>query len=126
MLNDGTKIPVTFRDGKTDRVKVRKIPICDMDDLGRSFGKNVAEAACYLDRDEAFVKTLDDDSFAAVFEEGRRLNFTSFRKWWAWQEQTLQALGQSGGRDDLVNKVIEKMTQRQIDAAAPKSPLASA
>lgn len=126
LLNDGTKVPVTFRDGTTGKVKVRKIPICDMDDFGRAFGRNVAEVACVTESDEAFAKTLNDESFVAVFEEGRRLNFPSFKKWWAWQEQTLEALGQSGGRDDLVNKVIDRMTQKQIDAAAQKSPSASA
>ena len=125
-LIDGKKLSITFRDGSTGTAHVRKIPICDMDDLGRSFGKNAAECAVYLGRDEAFARTLDDESFAAVFEEGRRLNFPSFRKWWAWQEQTLEALGQKDGRDDLVNKVVQKMTERQLAAEVGKSRSASA
>lgn len=133
MLLDGKMIPVTFRPVAKGQpptpgmeIKVRKIPICDMEPLGRAFGKNLPEVACYLDRDEEFVRTLSDESFIAAMSEGRRLNFMSFKKWWEWQEQTLDALGQKEAGESLVAKVVEKLTAANQKAQAAKSASASA
>lgn len=125
MLLDGKKLRVSFRDGSPEQeVLVRKIPICDMDPLGRAFGKNLPEVCVYCDKPEEWVRNLSDDSFIAAMSEGRRLNFTSFKKWWEWQEQTLDALGQKEAGESLVAKVVAKLAEKQ-NAGAGKSASAS-
>lgn len=128
MLLDGTKLPGKLRpkaEGEQPQdvdLFVRKIPICDMDCLARSWGKYKAEVATYLDRDMNFAQSLTDESFAAVLEEGRRLNFTSFEKWFKWQGQTLEALGQSQNTNEIVQQVFQKLHE----AKAAEAPSASA
>lgn len=128
-LIDGKIITVTYNakkakesGAKGEEIRVRKIPIFDMEPLGRTFGKFVGEVALYAERDEAWARSLDEESFGAVLEEGRKLNFTSFKKWWAWQEQTLDGLGQKEDQDKLISRVIEQLNK----PAAPALPSASA
>lgn len=129
MLLDYVDVPVKFRaqpntEPVTGSVRIQKIPICDMEPLGRAFGKYLNEVMCYTGKDEAFVRSLTDESFGEVLEKGRQLNFTSFKKWWAWQDQTLEALGQSEAKDDLVARVVAKLADQQRPAAkaSPASP----
>lgn len=112
---DGQMIEVKFRDAAklSERLKVRRIPICDIDQLARVFGQNPAqETTAYIEKDVAFVKSLSDDSFVEVYELGRKLNFPSCEKWFAWQEQTLRAMhpGQGAG---LVEAVTQKVMAAQ-------------
>lgn len=131
MLLDGTKLPGKLRpkaEGKAPEeidLFVRKIPICDMECLARVWGKYTAEVATYLERDMNFVKTLSDETFTAVLEEGRRLNFTSFEKWFSWQGQTLKALGQQQDTNEIVQAVFQKLGEQKA-AQAAEAPSASA
>lgn len=115
-LIDGKVIDVKKTDGSTEKMRVRKIPIFDMEPLGRTFGKYVGEAALYLGTDEKFVRTLTEDSFGTVIEEGRKINFPSFKRWWGWQEQTLDGLGERENQDALISRVVDNL--RKADQSA--------
>lgn len=122
---DGVKIPVTYRRKTaqdvptTEEILVRKIPICDLDPLGRAFGTYSKEVAVYAERDEVWAKSLSDESFEAVLEEGRRLNFHKLEKWFGWQDATVKAINSSG----LDSNAVVQEVQRKM---AEKSPSASA
>lgn len=128
-LLDGKKIPGQLRateEGKAPQdieLFVRKIPICDMETLGRVWGKYKMEVAVYVDRDVNFAQSLSDETFGAVLEEGRRLNFTSFEKWFSWQQETLRAMGEGSDAQALVQQVLEKVA---ANAAKEKPTSASA
>lgn len=124
---DGVKLPVTYRRkaageaAKTEEILVRKIPICDLDPLGRAFGTYAKEVAVYADKDEAWAKSLEDESFSAVLEEGRRLNFHKLEKWFKWQDATVKAINSSG----LDSNAVVQEVQKKL-AAGQQSPSASA
>jgi hypothetical protein len=124
-LIDGKSIDVEFTPEaakkigkKGETVRVRKIPIFDMEPLGRVFGQIAKEAALYCERDDSFVRSLTEDSFASVLEEGRKLNFTSFKRWFRWQDQTLDGLGQAEDKDALIQKVVDKLSKDRDQAGA--------
>lgn len=127
MLIDGTMMTVSFRTSEpgqiaqTERVKVRKIPICDMDELGRGFGKAKQEVSIYCGKAVEWVERLDDDSFAAAMSEGRRLNFTSFKKWFQWQQDTLDAMGQGAALQPILKDALEKLLPQQDGKSGAKS-----
>lgn len=115
MLMDGTNMTVSFKTtepdqkAQTERVKVRKIPICDMDELGKGFGNFKKEVAVYCNKAIEWVERLDDESFSAVMSEGRRLNFTSFQKWFQWQQDTLAAMGQGSALEPILKATLAKL-----------------
>jgi hypothetical protein len=118
-LMDGEKLTVSFRQPKGVEVKpdeeifVRRIPICDMDGLGKAWGKPKAEVAIYTDRPADWVARLSEDSFIAVMNKGRQLNFTSFQTWFRWQADTLKAMGQGGVLDKVLGDAMEKLKAEQ-------------
>lgn len=110
-LQDGTKIQVTFDtpdiETPPEWVKVRKCPRGDFVEFaGALLGHDeIAEAAFYIEKTPAYVNSLSDESFEAVMQEGRRLNFTRFRSWFERKQQLLQ---------------VSKVTSREIQAVAEK------
>jgi len=75
ILNDGTWMDAIFLDASAMSIKVRRIPALKMSVLQRCVGDEARELACYLDKPEAFVLTLTDESAVKLLTEGRRLNF---------------------------------------------------
>ena len=97
-LYDGADVPVTYTDGRTEMVKVRKIPRSEFAQysllIGSLNGDESAECAFYCDKDEAWAKSLDDDSFDRVLAEGQRLNFTRYANWFSRQAAKMQLVKQ--------------------------------
>lgn len=129
-LIDGKHVPVKFAPKQGQKqaegsIFVRRIPIFDMDPLGRVFGKIAAEAALYCDKDEAWIRSLSEESFAEVLTTGRQLNFTSFKKWYQWQEETLDALGQGEDRDKLIQKVVAELNKKPGENQSPSASASS-
>lgn len=123
---DGTIAPLTFLrpdpdkpgDVKavTENVKVKKISIQNMMPLAKAWGKYSEEVALYIGRTVEEVALLDESSFETAMSEGRRLNFTSFEKWYRWQRETLQALGQGQAAEAAIqNAVTDVVRQVAMD-----------
>jgi len=91
-LLDGREIEVTHCDGSTERVKVRKIPIRRLSEFAGAWGRPEKEAPFYADRSPHWTESLTDDSFAELMDVGRELNFASFKRWFRWQVQSLEAV----------------------------------
>ncbi|HHY84885.1 MAG TPA: hypothetical protein GYA07_05035 [Verrucomicrobia bacterium] len=93
-LYDGVDVPVIHKDGRREVVKVRKVPRSQMAQYSMLIGggDETAECAFYCDRDQAWANSLDDDSFDHVLEEGQRLNFTSFARWFERQARKLKVV----------------------------------
>lgn len=134
-LLDGAKLSVTMKAkpgpgqvATTEEVFVRRIPICDMDVLSGAWGTPKKEVAVYCDQPAAWVDKLSDDSFIAVMDKGRQLNFTSYAKHFAWQMQTMEALGQKDAMSALMKDIAAKaetMLKTGVAASLPASPPSS-
>ena len=119
ILADGTLVPVTFRLGEADKpvrereiVKVKKLGMADMPLLAEVITVEAKEVGLLTGKDEAWVKDLDDDSFEALIEEGRRLNFTRFSKFWKRRMDLLKAMGQQGVLDAAMRKAADAVTRQ--------------
>jgi hypothetical protein len=86
VLADGTNIKVFYASDRPPEIlKIRKIsrenfPVLADAILGDISGE-YPEAGCYGGRDAVWAKSLSEESFEAVMQEGRRLNFTRFGAW---------------------------------------------
>lgn len=116
LIYDGTDLPVKFRPKAPGQppppeevIKVRKCPAFDIAKLASKWGKELEEVAFYAGHNTDWAKTLDDDSYEAVLEEGRRLNSPSVTKYFARAKGTLAALGQSETLDRAIAKAVEQL-----------------
>lgn len=113
ILADGVLLPVKFKPGPggvaaKEHVKVWILGMSEMPILGAAMGDEAKEIAVVTKKDAAWVATLDDDSFEALIEEGRRLNFTRFGKYWKRQMDLLKAMGQGDAVGAALAKALEK------------------
>lgn len=115
VLNGGTQIEVSFReDQKTKEtppneiIKIRKVPIRDMQSLARAWGQEDKEIPVYTQRSTEWTQTLTDESWEAVMEEGRRLNEAPFGRWFARQTKALEAMNQSSAVKAAIQQALLK------------------
>jgi hypothetical protein len=124
ILFGGAEIEVVMADSDTRtlnkrRVKVRKIPLKAMAELGAVYGTDIeAEALVYLNPSDRpainSVYKLVDDSLLAIVAKGRELNEKSFATWFELQAQAAEMMtGQ---------KLVEKVTEAVRAQTAAKSP----
>lgn len=115
ILSDGSMMTVRFKpnakgESPLDQVvKVWKLGMAEMPILGAAMGNEVREIMVVTKTNEAWVQSVDDDSFEALIEEGRRLNFTRFSRYWKRQTDLLKAMGQGGVVEHAVNRAMEKV-----------------
>lgn len=109
ILAGGTEVIVHYKaGGDAERIKVRKIAIRDIGKLADVLGKEDQEVAFYCGKDLEWVELLHDDSFEALIEEGRRLNFTRYTKWAKRQMDLLKAMGQDGKLQRIFDEATDK------------------
>jgi hypothetical protein len=129
-LYDGTDLQVSLLDGTQRTVKVRKISRRDLAAFANCFGDEEREAAFYLGcsthgpEDAGLVEQLTEESFDAVMQEGHRLNFTRFSRWFVRQHQRLQVMGESGAVQTAL-KLIEESPALKTLLDSTKSSLRS-
>jgi hypothetical protein len=94
-LQDGNQMRVTFEDPARapEWVRVRKIPRNEFvhlaDAIMNAVHDEYPEAACYCGKTPEWAQALTDESFEAVMQEGRRLNFSRFRSWFERRQDVL-------------------------------------
>lgn len=115
----GTELDVLFTDGRAERVMVRQLPIRHLGRLGAAWGNEAREIDVYCDKPGGWSESLADESFEAVIEEGRRLNFTRFSKWQERQAQVELVLEKNPAKRELMDRVaasLEKAVLAQLGA----------
>lgn len=117
-LYDGADLAVSFRPPNggasvpaSQVVKIRKIPREEFTELSLVIGDDseageLREAALYTARDEAWAATLDDESLTRVLEEGHRLNFFTFARWFRRRGRTMELMS---GNSGLLRQALEVM-----------------
>lgn len=116
--NGGASVPASQPGGTggasvpaSQAVKVRKIPREEFTALSLVIGDDseageLREAALYTARDEAWAATLDDESLTRVLEEGHRLNFFTFARWFRRRGRTMELMS---GNSGLLRQALEVM-----------------
>lgn len=110
-LNDGAHATVMFSNSDDiEGVKVRKLPIRRMSELGMVWGREEQEIALYVERhegkvDSAWLESLTDESWNTLIEEGRRVNFTRFAAYLKRHKQAMKAMG--ADIDEITAKIIQ-------------------
>lgn len=89
-------------------VKVRKLPLGELQHLGAAMTSPTAEAVLYTGRKLEQVETWDSESVLEVVTQGRRLNAKSFKAWFEIQKQNAELMGID--MKDVVNQAIAKAT----------------
>jgi hypothetical protein len=128
ILNDGTEIGVHLTKHPNEvmttingvevpaagieRVKVRKVALRDIQKLSEVLGNEISEIMVMTGKEQAWVESLDDDSFEALIEEGRRLNFSRCSKWLKRRMDLLKAMGQGTVFDRAVETAVQKVSDR--------------
>lgn len=114
ILADGSMVTVKFAAENTqdEVVKVWKLGMADMPILANAMGNEASEIAVVTKKPVAWVQGLSDDSFETLIEEGRRLNFTRFSRYWKRQTDLLKAMGQGAAMENAVTKAVEKVLSR--------------
>jgi hypothetical protein len=104
-LYDGLDVTVRHKDGRSEAVKVRKIPRSEFhaysEIVARMEPDESAECAYYVGRDPQWSGSLHDESFDLIMSEGQRLNFPSFAAWFRRQAAKLELVR---NRNDLVEQ----------------------
>lgn len=75
-LGDGTNVLASKKSGDIVEIKVKKLSVLRMGNLGKAAGAGeMAEVAFYTGLDEKQLEQLTDESLLELQAEGRRLNF---------------------------------------------------
>ena len=116
-LADGTQIPVTYQDGRTEITKIRRVPRNEFVPYASAIMDAVTderpECAFYANKPVEWTDEITDESFDAVMQEGRRLNFTRWAAWFARRQETLRLAQVShpalkAAAEAAVAKVLQK------------------
>ncbi len=93
-LLDGREVEVVHvaKPGESplrELVRVRKVPLRQMQRLAEVWCQPEKEVPFYVGRDAAWLETITDESFERVMDTGRELNLPFFEKWLHWQRQAV-------------------------------------
>ena len=115
VLFDGVEMSVTYRDkpDTAETIKIKKCEVEEMDKLSAVFGQGMrGEVAFYASRDMEWTKKLTDESFAAVFQEGRQQNFTLYSVWFQGKTQELELVNKNKGLKQIVEAATKEIASR--------------
>lgn len=74
VVNGGTEIEVKTIDGKSEKVKVRLVPVRQFDDYMKVVFDQPAFVEFVTGKDKGWADNLTDESMSAIDEMGRKLN----------------------------------------------------
>lgn len=91
----GTDLPVKFKDGGTEAIRIRVIPPHEYLQFSEALALQsgeAAECAFYCGRAESWAADLDLESFNAVLEAGQQVNFPRYSAWFERQARKVKLL----------------------------------
>ncbi len=115
-IYDGQDIEVTLQNGTRETVKVRKVPLRQLQLLGSAWGREGDEIRIYTQKTDAWVDTLSEESFEEIINIGRNLNEGPFAKWVKRNSRALSVLG-----EDVNQKMMTAAATAAVQALAKQS-----
>lgn len=108
-IYDGSDLMVHYSDGRSECVKVRKIPRKDFAQYASLMSDEESECGFYVeDKDSDWANSLSDESFDAVLEKGQHLNFPRFISWYERQSKKMNVFEIQGRMAATALSVMEK------------------
>jgi len=112
ILLGGNEILVTRQDGRTETVKVLKLPIKQFPALLKAItGSEEQQAEVYCGQPSGWAETLDRESMEKVIIEGEELNVSFFERWYQRQRK----------RNEIM---MPGITEKVVSSLMPKKELA--
>ena len=74
----GEDISITLRDGTSENIKVRELPIKKLDEFLRKIGDEDALVELYCDKETGWAANLTRESWEKVLEKGDEINLDFF------------------------------------------------
>lgn len=80
-LVGGVELDIEYLDGRPERVKVRHLPMRQMERYLEIFNNEAACVELFCDREKGWADTLSPDSYGAIADKGQELNLPLFQNW---------------------------------------------
>lgn len=125
ILDGGTSIEVRLRiqpgsnEADHENVKVLKVSMRDLPKLAAAWGKEPREIAVYTGRPDAWIDRLTEESWEQILQEGRRLNFLTFKRFFARNQEALDAI--SGLSNERIRTAVETALNDGTTSRKPSS-----
>jgi len=118
---EGVDVSVRHTDGRTETVRVLKLPREQIPEYSRVIGQGNEDLECALftGRDAAWARSLDDASFDRVMDQGQDLNLAAYISWNARQQRKMAALRKN--HPDLARQ-ITKLAEAEFNAPVKPTP----
>jgi hypothetical protein len=116
----GVELEVTHLDGSKETIKVRQIPVSQIQQFAFaiSWGNESAAIELYCDKPKAWTDTLSFESASAIADKGQEINLPFFEAWSRRQAKWKGTIVQSAIED-----AAKKLAKASPSASsAPPSP----
>ena len=104
-LLGGRDLGITLRNGKTETVKVRQIPVWEMQKYAAAIQNELAMAEIFTARPAEWCKSLSDQSFEEIIMVGREINAHFFGRWMERQRSLAESIAPG-----ITEKVTSQIT----------------
>jgi hypothetical protein len=78
----GVELDISFLDGRSERVIVRRLPIRQMSVYLDCFQDEAASVELFCDQEKGWADKLTADSYTAIADKGQELNLPIFGNWY--------------------------------------------
>ncbi len=116
----GEEVEVTLRDGQTERVQVRQIPISLMGRFSFALNNEAAAIELYCDKADGWADSLAPESVNAVADKGLEINLPFFSAWWKRQARWTEVTRH--GEIAEMKKKLNELIASRLASSAGTSP----
>jgi len=120
----GVEIEVVRQDGSKETVKVRQIPISQMQKFALAIGNEAELIALYCDKTKEWADSLTVESANAVADKGQEINLPFFAAWFRRQAKWRESQT-PGAIAALEKKVTELIMASRLPNSAQPLPIAN-
>jgi hypothetical protein len=120
----GVEMEVSFQNnGSSERVKIRQIPISQLQNFILTMGNEAAAIELYCDKPKGWADTLTMESASAVADKGQELNLPFFAAW--FRRQMKWRVSQQPGGTITADQTPTASTEASSSSPSGSLPLQS-
>jgi hypothetical protein len=120
-ISGGVELEVTHLDGSKETVKVRQIPISQIQKFALAMGNEAELIALYCDKPKDWTDSLKLESANAVADKGQEINLPFFAAWYRRQAKWRESQT-PGAIKELEKKLTELIVASRLPNSAQPSP----